>query len=186
MPAVIGGSGNWSVPIPIGAPDMAFPRLNNIPSRLLPPLLLLLWLRALYLAGKFPSVLSAFLVSFPLYLWGESVWLGRNCKIARLKGNLLLARPKREQGGWPACPHQTRPVRDSAEVTRSRRGIVFHFIVWTHKDKVLSLRNESYQIPTKRIKANHHSNLRKSHSPIPKPHHQCRSTNHMPHPHRAI
>jgi len=30
MPAVIGGSGNWSVPIPIGAPDIAFPRLNYI------------------------------------------------------------------------------------------------------------------------------------------------------------
>nr|KUM50824.1 cytochrome c oxidase subunit 1 [Picea glauca] len=26
----IGGSGNWSVPIPIGAPDIAFPRLNYI------------------------------------------------------------------------------------------------------------------------------------------------------------
>ena len=76
LPALIGGFGNWFIPLMIGATDVAFPRMNAVAFWLLPPAFIAAALGLILGSGVQPPALATTLTLLALLLAGASSLLG--------------------------------------------------------------------------------------------------------------
>ena len=93
MPALVGGFGNYFVPVIVGAADIAFPRLNNISFWLLPPSLILLLASAFVEqgAGTAWTVFFKDKLSINITRCGKTLWnIIIFCKLTTIFRSIII------------------------------------------------------------------------------------------------